>query len=216
MHGVSYDRWAPPRPARLLLAGGLAATLAVTSGCQTAGGPMGGSGAWQIDSAASRCLASVVGGVLIGAAVGALTGRDNIAAGAAIGGIAGTTACAVITALDAQDRERIRQAQLAAAQSNTPQVMSYVGEDGLHRQITAAPIQTLLVSREPEHGHVTVESELPPAEADTITLGPNQEICRAVQTSASIGTRGTAAVPTQVICHRPDGTFTPETIVASR
>ena len=109
----------------------------LAGGCTTSrsdGGPV------AADDAAGRCVASAVGGLVIGTLIGAAAGGSRGAAiGAAAGGLTGGIGCAVLTALDAQDKERIRNAQIAAAATNQPRYLSYVGSDDRQRQITVRP-----------------------------------------------------------------------------
>lgn len=168
------------------------------AGCTTTSGGIGGG--WQIDSVASRCVASIVGGALVGGLLGAARGGGrNIGAGAAIGAGAGGALCAVMAALDQQDRERIKQAQLAAARTGMIQNVAYTGHDGLQRRVTVKPSaampRTTLVSA----------TTLPAASAPS-TSGP---ICRSVETSASVASKGSADVPAQIVCRNESGEWGP-------
>lgn len=161
----------------------LCAGLAV-GGCTTAR-PGGGPAA--ADNTAGRCVASAVGGAILGSLIGAAAGGSRgAAAGALAGGVTGGLGCAVLAVLDAQDRERIRAAQIAAAATNRPRYLSYVGSDGRRREITvkpqAAPVRT--------------------AEA-------GDRICRATDTSASVAGAGSAELPQQLVCRTPAGTWVP-------
>lgn len=162
---------------------------AVLTGCTSSRGgsaTSGGSGG-SIDEAVSRCIASTLVGAGIGALLGAATGGGRRAGvGAAIGAGVGGLACTVLTALDAQDKQRIRNAQIAAAATNQPQYLAYQGADGARRAITVRP---------------------QPAPA-AIAGAPNR-ICRATDTQASINGTGSADLPQQLVCRTPGGDWLP-------
>ena len=181
------------------------------------GGPATTSG-WAVDSVASKCVATVVGGAVVGALIGAVAGGGNrVVQGAALGTVAGAGLCVVIMALDAEDRARIKSGQLLAAQTNEQQILSYSGKDGLQRDITVRPTRTVVVTRTPNRpGSVTIVGDISSAETDDqATLAEGQMLCRELQTDASVATKGTAAVPPQIVCRQPDGSYAPQTLVAS-
>jgi outer membrane lipoprotein SlyB len=186
----------------------------LTSACQTTETASSDApGRWVIDSVAQKCVASVVGGAIIGGVVGAMVGGSRGAAGgAAIGGVAGVGACAVIMALNAQDRARIKEAQLRAAQTNEQQVLEYQGEDGLRRSILVRPERAVVVAR-PESGPPRIVGEATDAE-DAAALAPDRQICTVVFTSASVETKGATDVPAQTICRDADGKLAPTLVAA--
>ncbi|KQP51455.1 hypothetical protein ASG40_17080 [Methylobacterium sp. Leaf399] len=167
--------------------------VGLLGGCtSTRGGGGGGSSAAAsrplLDDAIGRCVASTLIGAGIGALVGAATGGGRRAGvGAAVGAGVGGLACAVLTALDAQDKERIRNAQIAAAATNTPQYLAYQGADGRQRQITVRPQAAPAVAAE----------------------AAGNRICRAADTSASIDGTGTTALPQQLVCRTASGDWLP-------
>lgn len=160
----------------------LAATLPLALGvasCQTAGG------GYALDDAAARCVASTVGGAIFGAVIGAAAGGGgrNAAIGAGAGAAVGGIACAVLTALDAQDRERIRQAQIQAARTGETRYLSYNGSDGRSRNVvvTPRPVETAQAGR----------------------------ICRRTDTIATVGQAGSSDLPAQLVCRTPSGDWLP-------
>lgn len=170
------------------------------AGCTTTSGGL--SGGWQIDSVASRCVASIVGGAIVGGLLGAARGGGrNIGAGAAIGAGAGGALCVVMAALDQQDKERIKQAQLAAARTGSAQNLSYTGMDGLQRQVTVRP--SAATTRQ---GTTLVSATTLPAAASP---GAGQQICRSVETSATVASKGSAEVPAQIVCRNANGEWGP-------
>lgn len=208
----------PARTARLTIAAIVVAGMAL-AGCQTTaiGTASGGSSGerWAIDSVASKCAQSVIGGAIVGALIGAATGGgDRISQGALVGGAAGAGLCAVIIALDAQDRARIREAQLAAAKTNQPQNLSYKGDDGLQRDIAVRPTRTIAATPA-QSGKVTMVGSIGSAITPDALAEKGQVLCRELHTEASVQTKGSATVPPQVVCRQPDGTYTPKTVVAA-
>ena len=120
-------------------AGTIVVACSILAGCATQTGS-GGQAVWQIDAVAQKCIGAMVVGVGVGALLGAVAGGNRGAAiGAGSGLVAGGAVCAVIAELDAQDRERIRAAQLEAAKTGRSQDMVYSGSDGLQRQIRVTP-----------------------------------------------------------------------------
>ncbi|MCJ2045498.1 hypothetical protein MKK58_13295 [Methylobacterium sp. J-078] len=163
---------------------------AVLAGCtSTRGGGAASAGpGGSIDEAVSRCIASTLVGAGVGALLGAAVGGGRRAGvGAAIGAGVGGLACTVLTALDAQDKQRIRNAQIAAAATNRPQYLAYQGADGAQRAITVRP---------------------QPAPAQAATGIPDR-ICRATDTQATINGTGSAELPQQLVCRTPGGDWLP-------
>lgn len=168
---------------RFSKAAGVALCLSLLAGgCTTS---RSGGGAVAADDAAGRCVASAVGGAILGTLIGAAAGGSRGAAiGAAAGGVTGGLGCAVLTALDAQDKERIRNAEIAAAATNRPRYLSYVGTDGRQREITVRP---------------------QPAPVRTAETG--ERICRATDTTATIAGAGSADLPQKLVCRTPSGAW---------
>lgn len=136
-----------------------------------------------VAEAIGRCAAATIGGAVVGTLIGAAAGGNRGAgAGALIGGAVGGVGCAVLTALDAQDKERIRNAQIAAAATNQPRYLTYQGSDGRARQITVRPQAT-----------------------QTAETG---RLCRVLDTSATIG-GGSAELPPAKVCRTDKGEWLP-------
>lgn len=133
-HRIDY----PGHP-RSIIAMLSAFALGLTS-CTTAGDPATRT-RWQVDSLAARCIGTMLLSGLAGGIIGAAAGgsRRDVAVGAGIGFAAGGVVCAIMTVLDAQDRARIRQAQLQAAMTNQPVTTSYLGSNGQMRMISVVP-----------------------------------------------------------------------------
>lgn len=139
-----------------------------------------------VDDAVAKCAAATIGGAVIGTLIGAAAGGNRGAgAGALIGGAVGGVGCAVLTALDRQDKERIRSAQIAAAATNQPRYLAYQGADGRRREITIRPQKA-----EPQ-------------------VAEGGRICRPVDTSATIVGAGSADLPTALVCRTPRGDWVP-------
>jgi hypothetical protein len=171
-------------------------------GCTTQAGRDGQSRGWQIDAVTQKCVGAVVVGTGIGAVIGALAGGGRGAAiGAGAGLLAGGVTCAVIASLDAQDRENIKRAQLEAARTGHAQDLSYSGSDGLPRRIRATPRPTTQAAA-PSRPNVQPASQ-------TSTPLPAGPICRLVDTSASVATKGNAEIPPQKFCRTPNGDYEP-------
>lgn len=172
------------RTSRLVAVATAAALAFSTGGCVSSGGAGGQS---ALDSAAARCVASVIGGALVGGLIGAAAGgRNSAAIGAASGAAFGGVACAVIATLDAQDKARIRQAQIEAAASNQPRYLSYNGGDGRARQIVVRP--------------------RPVSEPTQQTAG---RVCRETDGSAAVQGAGATDLPAQLVCRTTSGDWVP-------
>lgn len=167
---------------------GLVVTTAVAlalAGCQTTGGSGGaGGGGSALDSAVGRCVAAVAGGAIVGALIGAAAGGGNRVGYGALGGAAvGGLACAVLTALDNQDKARIRQAQIEAVSLNQSRALSYAGSDGRQREIVVRPGA--------------------PATAN------GQTACRMTDGEIAVAGAGATQLPPQRVCRTPDGEWLP-------
>lgn len=123
-----------------------------------------------IDDAVAKCATATIGGAVIGTLIGG-----------AVGGVG----CAVLTALDRQDRERIRSAQSAAAATSQPRYRAYQGADGKKREITIRP------------------QNVAPQVAE------GGRICRAVDTAASIAGTGSADLRTALVRRIATGDWAP-------
>jgi hypothetical protein len=165
------------------------------------------------DSVASRCVVSVLGTSVLGGLIGgADAGKGGAVAGAAIGAVAGGAFCAVIASLDAQDSARIRAAQLEAASTGQPQVLSYQGDDGLARYVSVRPSDLSPVSPTRDAQPSESLSSSVPSTTETsaqIAAANGQRICRPVDTDVSIQSKGQASLPTQLICREPNGDWEP-------
>ena len=186
----------------------LSCSLLVATSCTNTGSQFGGRGTWEIDSVVSRCIASVAGGAFLGGLVGAVAGRGNgrtMGAGAFIGAAAGGVLCAVISSLDAQDRERIRQAQLESARSGQPRVLSYHGGDGLERTVSIQP-RDLTPPTAPAEVRAPTNSS--PSSAE-IGAASGERVCRRLDTNVTVQSKGQVEIPAQLLCRTPGGDWEP-------
>jgi hypothetical protein len=122
--------------------------------------------------------------------------------GAVFGAAAGGALCAVISALDEQDRARIRAAQIQAARTGQPQRVSYRGQDGLERQVEVR-VTDVGASAKPSSAEPAKRSQAQVAAAS------GQRICRTLNTNVSVQTKGETDVPAQVVCRTPNGDYEP-------
>ena len=177
--GARTGRGTAGRVVGAVTAGALALSAA---GCQTGAG---GGGRTALDDAVGRCAASTIGLAIVGGIIGAAAGGGgrNVALGAGAGAAVGGLACAVMTALDAQDKERIRQAQIQAASTGETRYLSYQGSDGRARRVVVKP-----------------------QAVETASAG---RLCRRADTSAAIGDAGAADLPAQLVCRTPNGDWLP-------
>jgi outer membrane lipoprotein SlyB len=197
------DGW---RHSTIILLALFAASCASTTAQQVSQGSSGPA-TWEIDNVVSKCLVSVAGGALVGGLLGAAIGGRNssVGTGALVGAAAGGALCAVISALDEQDRARIRAAQLEAARTGKPQVMSYQGQDGLERQV-AVRVTDISAAAKPR----STASKQQPAQSEAqVAAASGQRICRTLNTSVTVQSKGQADVPSQLVCRTPEGDYEP-------
>jgi len=120
-----------------------AAALAVApaAGAQDTYGANRIDGKTEVEKAMGRCAATVLVGALLGAAVGSDSGQAG--RGAAIGAAAGAGVCAIMLKVASnKDKERLREAQLAAANSGASQTTEWTTDQGQDARatVTASPI----------------------------------------------------------------------------
>lgn len=161
-------------------------------------------GKTEVEKATSKCVASVVGGALLGAGLGALIGgRRGLAMGAIGGGAAGATVCAVLIA-NAKHKDQIIRAQLSAAASpdgtyrNTwtddhGNPVTFTARAGAVQQVDGSRL--IPVRYEGANG-TQVSSAIPTGGQD----------CRQVSGDFD-NAKGNA--PPQVVCRTSDGNYEP-------
>lgn len=99
-----------------------------------------------MDKAVSDCVASVAIGAISGAVIGGvLGGSRGLGHGAAIGAVAGVGRCAILIEIAAaEDRAKVREAELAALQTNKPQTRSITTKNGksatVRTKVSPAPL----------------------------------------------------------------------------
>jgi hypothetical protein len=170
------------------------ASIAITaylSGCVTQGGQ-------HADSALNRsiggCVASVLVGAALGAALGAAT-HNKAGTGAAIGAGGGAVVCAVLMAVNnAQDKERIRQNQLAALESGRSRTDNYMGSDGLQRKVSTTVEDV---------GLPGALNDSPTATGADPIVGP----CRRTSTGIEVTGKGTSNLDSGVVCRTAQGNY---------
>lgn len=123
----------------------LAAILAL-SGCATGSGGGQVARSTAMDRAIGECFAGIAVGTALGAIVGGIAGGRNAAGrGALIGGAVGVGRCAILMEVAAaEDRARIRQAELAAIRANASQTRVMTTRSGkraaVRTEIGPAPV----------------------------------------------------------------------------
>jgi hypothetical protein len=101
-----------------------------------------------MDRAIGECVASVAVGATLGAIVGGIAGGRNAAGrGALIGGAIGVGRCAILMEVAAaEDRARIREAEMAAVRSNASQTRAITTRSGkratVRTQVAPAAVPT--------------------------------------------------------------------------
>ncbi|ARQ13511.1 hypothetical protein NXC12_PD00422 (plasmid) [Rhizobium etli] len=117
-------------------------------GCTTVGGASYAS-TTAMDRAIGKCLASTVISAGLGALAGAaIDGGRGAGRGALIGTAVGVGACAVLLQIAAEeDRTRVREAELAAIESNTSSTRAFVSRSGksiaVSTRVASAPVPTV-------------------------------------------------------------------------
>ncbi len=125
-----------------------ALTALSLSGCTTVPGGASYASRTAMDRAIGQCVASVVLSAGIGALAGAaINGGRGAGQGAIIGGVAGAGACAVLMQVAAaEDRARVREAELDAIAANSTRTTRFSNNSGKNVAVTTsvsnAPIPT--------------------------------------------------------------------------
>lgn len=157
-----------------------------------------GTGMTGDQTALDKSINECIGSVLLGTALGALIGsasHGNAGRGALYGAGAGTVACAVMVAINnAQDRQRIRQNQLAALQTGENHTDTYVGQDGTARTVQTN-VQTVSAP-------ANFASSPTASTADPI-VGP----CRKITTQISVAGKGDSEVDPGFTCQTRAGNW---------
>lgn len=146
-----------------------------------------------------RAIANCLGGVVVGAIGGAILGEvfgGNPGSGAAIGAAVGVGRCAILVQLAAEeDKQKLREAELAALEANTTTTRSIVTQSGKTATVTtrvsnapipqpkklrdkpSAPGQTTAQDGEPprQSAASSQQAEAPPATSQ----GPSEQLASA-------------------------------------
>jgi len=168
--------------------------MLVLSGCATTGDGAPLTAQQKI----VRCAAMVGGGALLGAVIGNNVGDGNSESGALLGAAIGGGACAVWLAFEnEQDKRRLAEAQLAAAQNGEAVSETWTGEDGRVRTVTVAPsTETQMVMA-------------PSASATVTAAAASPQICRPMNTTVSV--EGQSQSIEEVYCRNDAGDWAPAT-----
>lgn len=161
------------------------ATLALAGCATTQGRPQ--------QNALDRSINQCVGAVVIGALLGTAIASKNRGKGALIGAGVGTVACGVLIAINnAQDKQRVREAQVVALNSGGQRTEQFVGQDGQPRVVQTSVSE---VSTPPARAIATTSTSSPDA-----FVGP----CRNAQTAITVQGQ-TAQLPPELYCRTAGG-----------
>jgi hypothetical protein len=162
----------------------------------------------EVERARGKCVATIIGGALLGAVVGRVVGgKKNTAEGAVVGAAAGTVVCAILLS-NAKRKDRIIAAQIASANyQSTPyrtyfaddngQQVTFVGRGGASEIIAANRLQP-----------VKYETFDGLSAASPVPLAAGQE-CRAINSAVEDFNGNRAGLPNQYVCRTADGNWQP-------
>lgn len=181
------------------------AALALT-GCATAEGGMPRS---ALDRSINECVAAVALGAILGAVADKNRGQGALI-GAGIGGVA----CGVLIAINNErDKQRVREAQLAALNAGSSQRSDFVGDDGRTRTVQTtvrdAPTPTAIAANRPPTmlaslGDAGDAMMMAPMTSPDAFVGP----CRTAQ--SQIAVQGQSAdIPSELFCRTAAGDWKP-------
>ena len=196
----------------------LVGTLAL-SGCAGAG-MMSGGGAPRtaVERAMQECVGTVVVGAVGGAILGtALGGSRNTAAGAIIGGEAGTVACAALIAMaNEEDKARIAQLEKASVAEGRGRVDTY-SKNGVERRVETrvyewrangpGPVAAASPPKAPAAPKSKASKSSTSAPAETASTG--EKLCRYVETKVEVSGQGSATADKQLYCRTAQGDWEP-------
>lgn len=154
----------------------------------------------ELDKAVGKCVLTVLGGTILG---GLVAGKKNRAAGALGGAAVGGIFCALIVN-DAKKKDRIYEAQLAAARSaNGRFTLAAAGDDGQAETYTAIANSPRTVMTE-RLMPVRVKMSDGIVHESPVLPGPDA-ICRDSEVSAKLADGSSFAAPSQLMCRSEDG-----------
>lgn len=160
----------------------------------------------EVEKATGKCVGSVLAGALLGGLLGrAVGGKKGTAAGAAIGVAGGAAICGMLMA-SAKHKDRIIQAQMAAAlQPGRPYTATWTDDDG--RPVTY--VTTAGASRTIE-GSSLSPVRYPTAGGDAVSpaLDTGGRECRPVS-GTMMSVDASAATPDQLVCRTATGDWQP-------
>lgn len=174
-------------------------------GCSTTSGNGGKVRSTAMDNAISGCVASVaigaIGGALIGGAIGGSRGAGQ---GAAIGAVAGVGRCAILIEIAAaEDRQKVREAELAALRSNSSQTRQITTKSGrsatVRTKITQAPLP-------PSQATASAKTEIASSEPDTDTVSTEAPATAVASYAEDLNSDYTACRFTELLIDMDGGT----------
>lgn len=177
-----------------------------------------------MDRAVSECVASVAIGAISGAVIGgALGGSRGMGQGAAIGAVAGVGRCAILMEIAAaEDRAKVREAELAALQSDKPQTRSITTKSGksatVRTRVSPAPLPVAKEAEKPAPTVVAQSNTVPAATQASATavasyaeeLNSDYTACRFTELLIDMD-GGTADTGKQKWCKSNQGDWEPVT-----
>lgn len=181
--------------------GAVGASL-ILSGCATTGGQK-----TAVDRALSKCVLSVGGGALLGGIIGNNVGDGNAAKGAVIGGLAGAGVCGfILNRASKEDKERIRQLELAALESQTTgkTVETFMATNGVDSVTVATTTSDVESSELPEKVASRMVNNDVQAASDADAGEARYTNCRYVQTDISVSTN-TVSGAKELTCRTETG-----------
>lgn len=176
-----------------------------------------------MDKAVSDCVASVAIGAISGAVIGGvLGGNRGMGQGAAIGAVAGVGRCAILIEIAAaEDRAKVREAELAALQTDKSQTRSIRTRNGksatVRTRVTPAPLPATKAEN-PVQAPVAQSNITPAAPQTSATavasyaeeLNSNYTACRFTELLIDMD-GGTADAGKQKWCKGSQGDWEPVT-----
>ena len=178
-----------------------------------------------MDRAIGNCIISVGFGAGFGAILGAAVGGERGAAqGAIAGGLIGAGRCAVlIQVAAAEDRERIREAELAAIEANRTTTETITTESGksavIKTVVSPAPIPTAAApsrpsttapapSEQPQTSSDVAEQTVEPTEQPQTSVETNQQETSSENEEVETAAAQTSSEPQYTTCRESAQTIT--------
>lgn len=162
----------------------------------------------EVEKARGKCVASVLGGALLGALAGRAVSKKGALAGAGIGAAAGVGACAIIMA-NAKRADKIIAAQIASAQyQDVAYKTTFAADDGTTSTTfegKAGASESIDAARLRPVRYMTLDG----AKTESPVLASGNQDCRAVSSSIGGTNDVRANLPSQYVCRTPEGDYRP-------